>query len=93
METPYLKSRIMQTTQANKMMKPANRSSKFERFRAVLRQFNMTPEMFGDKIGVSRASVYAWLTDSKNYGQRPTVENRAKIQEIIGTVHTKDFFD
>lgn len=73
------------------MMTP--KGSKFERFRTVLRQVNMTPEKFGGSIGVSRASVYAWLTNSKNYGQRPTVENRAKIEAMIGEENTREFFD
>lgn len=67
--------------------------SKFERFGRLLRRFNLTPEKFGASIGVSRASVYAWLTDSKNYGQRPTVQNRAKIEAIIGEEYTQEFFD
>lgn len=72
-------------------MKPSG--SKIERFSRVLRQFNMTPEKFGASVGVSRASVYAWLTSSKKYGQRPTVENRAKIEAIIGEENTQQFFD
>lgn len=76
------------------MAKPnTSKLSKFERFRSVLRTLNMTPEMFGASVGVSRASVYAWLTSSKHYGQQPTVQNRAKIEALIGEEYTKEFFD